>query len=248
MIKLIKQEVGEKMRSKFILMLALLMGIITTVLFYKYMKELDQKAVIHENMVEVVVASQPIEKNQRVTAGMLTYTTLPEVNKHPQSISSIQEVEGKIVTSKIEKGEMLLKHRLKTAKEEEILISRKVREGYRAVSVGVNFVQTVSNLIEPEDYVDVIFSEVKKSGNQNIVQTQMILQKVRVLAVGRRMIESSTGEDYVEYSSATLELKPKDTVRLINASERGNIQLALHTRIKPPEEVAKDGGNNNKTG
>jgi pilus assembly protein CpaB len=220
------------MRTKIILVLAVIMGFITTVLFYNYMKKFDHEAVVSEQMAQIVSAKQAIRKNQKITADMLAMTPVPQAGVHGGTVQNSADVVGKYATAHIEPGEPILRHRIMQENEESLFVSRKIKEGYRAVSVGVNFVQSVSNLIEPEDYVDVIFSEQDPVSRE--VKTELILQKVRVLAVGRRMLEPDSGAEYVEYNSATLELKSTDTVKLVNADERGNIQLVLHSRIIPP--------------
>lgn len=213
------------------------MGSITTVLFYSYMKEYDATAVVNENMVEVVVASQPLKKNERITLEKIEVTSVPERGLHPQAVTQIQELDGLIVNADIEAEEVILNHRVQREEDEQLFVSRKVKEGFRAISIGVNFVQSVSNLVEPEDYVDVIFSEVVEDvAGEKIVKTELILENIRILAVGRKLIESSTEESYMEYSTATLELTAKDTIMLVNASERGNIQLTLHSRVEEAGE------------
>lgn len=208
------------------------MGGITTVLFYSYMKQYDATAAISENMVEVVVAIELLQKNERISTDKVEIRSIPELSLHPQAATSIEQLEGLIVNADIEKDEVILLHRVQREEDENLLVSRKIKEGYRAVSVGVNFVQSVSNLVEPEDYVDVIFSEVIKSDGETVVNTKLIFEKIRILAVGRKLIESTTGEIYMEYSSATLELTAEAAVELVNASERGTIQLSLHSRVE----------------
>lgn len=215
-----------------ILLLAIVMGGITTVLFYSYMKQYDATAAISENMVEVVVAIELLQKNERISTDKVEIRSIPELSLHPQAATSIEQLEGLIVNADIEKDEVILLHRVQREEDENLLVSRKIKEGYRAVSVGVNFVQSVSNLVEPEDYVDVIFSEVIKSDGETVVNTKLIFEKIRILAVGRKLIESTTGEIYMEYSSATLELTAEAAVELVNASERGTIQLSLHSRVE----------------
>lgn len=215
-----------------ILLLAIVMGGITTVLFYSYMKQYDATAAISENMVEVVVAIELLQKNERISTDKVEIRSIPELSLHPQAATSIEQLEGLILNADIEKDEVILLHRVQREEDENLLVSRKIKEGYRAVSVGVNFVQSVSNLVEPEDYVDVIFSEVIKSDGETVVNTKLIFEKIRILAVGRKLIESTTGEIYMEYSSATLELTAEAAVMLVNASERGTIQLSLHSRVE----------------
>jgi len=222
------------MKSKFILILALVMGAITTFLFFNYMNQFDSQVAISESMAEVVVAKGRISANTKLDSSLVEKVSLPEKGLHPQVIRDISELEGLYVTSAIEAGEPILTHRLQSEVEEQLFVSRKVKDGYRAVSVGVNFVQSVSNLIQPEDYVDVVFSEVV-STNPTVIKTEQILTKARVLGIGRKLVApTETTEEYVEYTSVTLELKPEESVRLINASERGNIQFTIHTRLLPP--------------
>ncbi|MFZ5967145.1 MAG: Flp pilus assembly protein CpaB [Bacillota bacterium] len=234
------------MKSKIVLPLAIIMGLVTTFLFYNYMKAIDENVKQNNNMVDIVVANKEIKKNQRISSDMLSIIQVPEKGVHPNTIKTISEAEGKYTTADIAQGEALVSHRLLHEKEESLFISRKIKEGYRAVSVGVNIVQSVSNLIEPEDTVDVIFSETFQNGQTTSVSTQTILQNVRVLAVGRRMIESTPGEEYVEYTSVTLELNQWDAVTLVNAKERGNIQLILHSRVIPPKEAESNATKSNQ--
>lgn len=224
------------MKTKLVLALAIIMGLITTYLFYDYMKQFDVEVVTQENMVNVIVAKEAIKKNQKISSEMVKRVQIPAAGVHAQAVSDVSEIVGLYATSTIEAGEAILTHRVQHEKEEMLFVSRKVQEGFRAVSVGVNFVRSVSNLIEPEDYVDVIFTKViKRPGQEQVeVKTELLLQNTRVLAVGRRMVDADSDEPYVDYSSVTLELNTSDSITLIKASEEGDIQLILHTRLIQP--------------
>jgi pilus assembly protein CpaB len=208
------------------------MGIVTTLLFYQYMKQFNVDKTASTGMVEVVAAKDKIEKNETITKEKLTIVQVPEKSVLPQSLKNINDVEGKIATSVIEKGETILSHHLVSKKEEGVYVSRKVSDGFRAVTVGVDINQSVSNLIEPEDEVDVILTMVTKDKeNQPLPNSVVLLQKAKVLAVGRKMVTpENTKEPYVEYSSVTLELKPEDAISLINEKELGKIHLILNKR------------------
>jgi pilus assembly protein CpaB len=229
------------MRSKLILIMALVMGIVTTVLFFNYMKQFDDASLVNENLTDVVAAKQMIKKNELVTAAALQIIKVPTKGLHAQTVKTVDEAVGKISNTDLAPGEVLLSHHLQSEKEEALLVSRKVQDGYRALSVGVNLVRSVSNLIEPNDVV----STPNDKTNVAVVST-LILENVRVLAVGRRMIESGTDTPYVEYSSVTLEVKPQDGVNVINAGEKGSISLMLHTRVVPSGATAKEGSGNAK--
>ncbi|WP_423407865.1 Flp pilus assembly protein CpaB [Heyndrickxia sp. MSNUG] len=218
------------MRSKLVLVLALVMGIVTTFLFFQYMSQVKAEKTMNSNLVEIVVAKERIEKNERITAKKLALAAVPQKALHPNSLKSIKNAEGKLANATIEQGEPVLSHRLGTETSEATYVSRKVRDGYRAVSVGVNLNQSASNLIEPEDEVDIMFSK-KIDGPQPKVESQIILQKARVLAVGRKMVlPEDSQEPYTEYTTVTVELKPEDALKLVNSAEQGNIHFMLNKR------------------
>ncbi|NBI28364.1 Flp pilus assembly protein CpaB [Chengkuizengella marina] len=237
------------MRSKITLILAVVMGLVTTLLFYKYINDMDTSAEENVKFVQVVASKQLIPENQVITDDLIELIKVPEGGAHPQAIRNTQEVVGKIALADFVSGQIILPHHIGSEAEESLFISRKIKEGFRAVSIGVNFVTSVSNLIEPEDIVDVIWTQenleavnTPETGEHidNVeVTSDLLLKEVRVLAVGRRMIESTTDTEYVEYISSTLELSPEDALKLVNAANSGEIQLILHSRIDE-EDVNKD--------
>ncbi|MFF2446224.1 Flp pilus assembly protein CpaB [Neobacillus sp. NPDC058068] len=220
------------MKSKMVLMLSLIMGIITTFLFFQYTKQMKTEKTAAIQTVGVVIAKERIEKNEKISSSKLEIVQMPENSVLPEGVKTIPEAEGKLANSMIEKGEPVLSHRLGTEKEEGVYVSRKVKEGYRAISIGVDINQSVTNLIEPEDEVDVIFSKITMDpANNPVSQSTILLKQARVLAVGRKMLTpEDTKEPYTEYSSITLELKPEDAMKLVNAKEEGKIHFILNKR------------------
>jgi pilus assembly protein CpaB len=205
------------------------MGLITTLLFYQYTKKLDVEKTAASKTIGVVVAKEKIAKNEVISTKKLELVNMPESAVLSQSYKSTDDVNGKIATAAIEKGEQILPNRVISESKEKVYVSRKVRDGYRAVSVGVDINQSVSNLIEPEDLVDVVFTSSQNSQPPN--ESTILLEKVNVLAVGQKMAASdqpnAKGE---QYSSVTLELKPQDAVKLINSLGQGKIHFILYKR------------------
>ncbi|WP_261134557.1 Flp pilus assembly protein CpaB [Bacillus sp. Marseille-Q3570] len=224
------------MRSKLVLTLAVIMGIITTVLFFNYMKQYDAQTVANKNKVEVVVAAQEIKRNVSITKDMLETRLMPEEGIHTNTVTNLDTAVGQFSTADIAQGEAMLTNHLQTSKQEELFVSRKIRDGFRAVSVGVNLPQSVSNLLEPEDQVDVI-NTVKEKDK---LVSKIVVENVTVLAVGRRMVETTEGEEFVEYTSVTLEVMPNEAVKLANATESGPLHIALRSRVKADEGAASD--------
>ncbi len=220
---------------------AILMGLVTTFLFYQYMERFDAEAAADAKTVQVVAVKEPVGKDVILTEKVLKMVEVPQEAVHPNALSSLADAAGKATISRLETDEVVLSHHLRATADESLIVSRKVTPGKQAVSIGVNFVQSVSNLIEPEDDVDVIWTEVKKEGEEQTVTSKLLLGNKRVLAVGRKMEETKEGEEYAEYTSITLELTSDEAVKLVNAGEQGPLHITLHSRIND-EGGEHDGG------
>ena len=106
-----------------------------------------------------------------------------------------------------------------------------IRQDYRAVSIPVDSVSSVNNLIQPNDNVDVIgtfrFPDVRGDSSLDTV-TLTILQDVKVLAVGNRWGAASldpTGNR--TYGTVTLLLYPEEVEMIVFASQKGKLTLSL---------------------
>ncbi len=220
------------MKSKIIMLLAIVMGLITTFLFYNYVSNIKGTPASEMKTIETLVAARDIKKNELISQDMLEMVQVMDNGLYSNAIRDSANLNGKYALADIAKGEPFLPHRVLGTQEEKLFVSRKIEEGYRGVSIGVNHVQSVSNLIEPEDYVDVIFTKLGERDLGTVTASKILVERARVLAVGRRMVETVEGDLVVEYSSATLELKSPETVKLVNAANDGILTLTLHSRIK----------------
>ncbi len=238
------------MKLRHILILALLMALTTTFLFSRYLKTLDEKYTKEENTVQIIVPNTAISKNQKITSEILETKELDAAAVHPEAIRNAEDILGTYAAIDIKQGEILFPDRFINQFDVDDFVTNKIKDGYRAVSLEVNFVESVSTLIEPEDYVDVIFSETIEDTvtSKETVITTILLQNVRVLAVGKRLSQNDTSDiilnsnnesstvntnNEVEYVSVTLELTSEDVVTLVGANEKGNITLSLKSKIFP---------------
>ena len=222
------------MRSRTLFLLAILMGLITTTLFIFTMN--DEKGGASETAkeiekVEVVVAISAIQPNQVITEELVAVRSIPIDQKHDAAIQNKEDILNKIAITQIEENEVILQHRVQAIEEEKGSLSKKITEGSRGVSVGLNIVQSISNLVEPEDYVDVIFTEKRKKGKEEITVSKQLFSNIRVLAIGQKITVSDKENEIVQYGEVTLEIAPEDTIKLVNAFESGNLHLILHSRI-----------------
>jgi len=218
------------------------MGGITTLLFNNYLKNTATSVSMEntETTVEIIVAAEALKKNERISSEKLAVTTIPEESLHPETITSKEELEGLFVNADIEIGEAFLSHRVQREEDEKLFVSRKIKAGFRAISLDVAYVQSVSTLITPEDLVDVIFSGLDSiEAEEDNSINKILLENVRVLAVGRQIVEPTSTENYAEYNTITFEVTPEDAIKLLNASAQGTIHLMLNSRIDEANDDLK---------
>lgn len=127
-----------------------------------------------------------------------------------------------------------------------------VTQKFRAVTIGVDSIKGVAGLIKPGDYVDVVgtfavddpAARSGARGNNNaapasvswkgandagrVTKTVYILQAAYVLAIDNRTFEVDYGEARKSpYRTVTLQVTPDDALRLIDATDKGKVQLIL---------------------
>jgi pilus assembly protein CpaB len=144
------------MKSKFILIIALTMAIITTVLFRQYLVSMDNKAKAANKTVTVVVANIDIKANQKVNGEMLVTKEVNTGSILTDAIKKTSDVVGKYTVTDLKAGEVLYPVRFTDLVTETKDLTLKIAEGARAVSIGVSDVTAVAKMIQPEDYVDII--------------------------------------------------------------------------------------------
>jgi pilus assembly protein CpaB len=117
------------------------------------------------------------------------------------------------------------------------------RSGWRAISIPVSQVSSVSGLIRPNNFVDVIgtfhFPDAKGDSSLDTV-TMTILQRVKVLATGSDIgyaqqngAQPNASAAGRSYSAVTLELTPKEVEMIIFAQQKGSLTLSLRSYEDP---------------
>jgi pilus assembly protein CpaB len=104
--------------------------------------------------------------------------------------------------------------------------------GMRAVSTEILPETGAGGFILPNDRVDVILSKREKNpdrtGSADIVNSEIILSNVRVLAIDQAPKEKD-GQNAVVGKTVTLELKPEQSEALARARQSGTLSLALRS-------------------
>jgi pilus assembly protein CpaB len=187
--------------------------------------------------VDVLVAKSDIGLGQTVTAEALQWQTWPATtasnsfirrNERPDATTQIA---GSIARAPFIAGEPIREPKLVKANGSGFMAAI-LPAGMRAVSTEISPETGAGGFILPNDRVDVILSKREKNpdrnGSADIVNSEIILGNVRVLAIDQAPKEKD-GQNSVVGKTVTLELRPDQAETLARARQSGTLSLALRS-------------------
>lgn len=149
------------------------------------------------------------------------------------SVSDGQEISGdRVLAYSIEKGEQLTRSKFKTPKEAGLAFM--IPENYVAVSIPIDKVKGVSDMVKIGDFVNVVATIKDKE-----TITKTVLQKVRVLTIGaqvdrevkqeKSIAGTKQPEDEATSSKKTITLAvtQADAEKIVFSEEEGRVWLTL---------------------
>lgn len=187
--------------------------------------------------VDVLVAKSDIGLGQSVAPENLQWQTWPAAtasnnfirrNERPDATTQIA---GSIARAPFIAGEPIREPKLVKANGSGFMAAI-LPTGMRAISTDISPETAAGGFILPNDRVDVILSKREKnpdrSGPPDIVNSQIILSNVRVLAIDQAPKEKD-GQNAVVGKTVTLELRPEQSETLARARQSGTLSLALRS-------------------
>ena len=187
--------------------------------------------------VDVLVAKSDIGLGQTVTPEDMRWQTWPAAtasnsfirrNERPDATTQIV---GSIARTPFIAGEPIREAKLVRANGSGFMAAI-LPTGMRAVSTEISPETGAGGFILPNDRVDVILTKRDKnpdrSGQPDIVNAEIILSNVRVLAIDQAPKEKE-GQNAVLGKTDTLEMSPQDVQILAKARLSGTLSLALRS-------------------
>ncbi len=223
------------MRQKLLLLGAVFFGFLAFALSYIQLQAEKQKIRGEAESAFLIKVTRNIAAGEELRDGDIARI---EVHRLRDGSSNTREIPwsqsssviGRKLESSMAAGQLLQSTDLKPLSQRQGF-NAIIREGMRAVSVPVDAVSAVSNLVLPNDNVDVVgtfrFPDMRGDSALDTV-TLTILQNVKVLAVGSRWggyAGESGGRS--NYSTVTLLLYPEEVEMVIFASQKGRLSLSL---------------------
>ncbi|MFY9562483.1 MAG: Flp pilus assembly protein CpaB [Terriglobales bacterium] len=210
--------------------LAVVLGLLVSYTVYNRLRTSAGSS--NEAGIEVVVAANDIQVGAKLEDRDIRLARFPQSVIPPGAVTKKSQVMGRGVVLPVSKGEFILPSKLAAANAGAGLPSL-IPPGMRAVSVRVNDVVSVAGFVQPGSRVDVLATGNPANGNDR--QTTTVLENVAVIAVGKSLERSATGESQ-SAPVITLLVAPDDAQRLTLASQEGRIQLALRNPLDTRKE------------
>lgn len=177
--------------------------------------------------LKVVVAAMDLPIGTRIAKEHLGTVDWPRASRPDSAMEDPATCEGRIVAVRVFKGEPVLVEKLVSGKAGDGLAAL-LPEGARAVSVRVDDVVGVAGFIHPGDLVDVIVT-MKPSESNPTYTSKMILQSIKVLAVGKEVDAGPRGDKVLPATVATLQVDSIQAEKLALAASKGQLLLALRS-------------------
>src|SRR6266481_8421381 len=196
--------------------------------------------VVQLQTVDVLVAKSDIGLGQSVNPENLQWQTWPAAtasnnfirrNERPEAT---KEVSGSIARAPFLAGEPIREPKLVRANGSGFMAAI-LPTGMRAISTDISPETGAGGFILPNDHVDVILTRrdrdaEKSNGGTEVHTSETILTNVRVLAIDQT-VEEKNGQRVVVGKTATLELSPRLSEKLVLARQLGTLSLALRSLV-----------------
>jgi pilus assembly protein CpaB len=195
----------------------------------------------------ILVAARTIPARTTITDAMLTRVSRPADAVDPDAMVVPASAIGSIAMNEIPAGSQITASKL--VHYSVAGLPGRVHVGMRAVSIALDRVKGVSNLIQAGDKVDVIAATVPR--NDAVPKAVTIIRGATVLSVGTMTEPGATpapdaaGQPQ-QFLTATLEVTPKQADLLTLADVNTMLRLALRSpkenlRSQPVEKLVLNG-------
>ena len=210
-------------RAILFFVVALIAAVGTALLLTRYMEARTAAARVPTETVLVADMDLPIGTELRPE--QLRAVAWPVSSLPVGAFKDPKQLEGKVAAVRVYKGEVILPSKLAGA-ENNTGLSALLPAGMRAVAVRVDDVVGVAGFVHPGDLVDVI-ATLRTEGSNATVVSKVILQNIKVIAVGKELDSRTKSDKVVPATVATLMVDAEQSERLALGASQGKLLLTL---------------------
>lgn len=219
---------------------AVLVGLVAAFSIHRVMS--TQTRAPADPITKVVVADAEITAGTPLSARLVKMVDWPQRLVPPQAVQNVSQIEGRVVTMPLSKGEPIILTKL-APEGTAAGLGGLLKKDMRAYTIKVDDVSGVAGFIHPGDRVDILMTLAlpERSGEQF---SKVVLQDIMVLTAGQVWQQTGSG-DPKSVSTVTLEVTLEQSEVLNLASAQGKIHLSLRNRanktIAPTAGIATSG-------
>lgn len=195
----------------------------------------ERMRITPEETRRIIVASREVSQGEVVGPETMSIREVPSSNVSPSVITpqNYSDVEGHMIKYPMSPGEPLLIHYVDRPVVSRF--SQLLHEGERAVSFDIDSLSSISGMLMPGDYIDILveYEEPKPNSLETELKIKPLIQRVRVLSVdelplmARDQVNINYGSHSLNYGSITVAANYKDAVALTVAKHSHGIRFLL---------------------
>lgn len=217
--------------------IAALLAVGTGWLTFTYLSSVGRTAGEAVAARTVVVALRDIPARATITAGMIGIAQRPANAIDPDVISAPANAVGTTARVTIPAGSAITASKI--AAHLDVGLTERLHPGMRAISIPIDRVKAVGDLLQPGDHVDVI--ALTRAAPGIAPKALTILRDTVVLAVGSTLeTTAATPAPDGQTSTATLEVTPAQAKLLSLADANTTLRLALRRPQEPARTTPLD--------
>lgn len=251
------------MRSKTTLLLSVAIGIVAMLMVFSYVQSRESQLLQLAEMKDVLVAREDILPNTVIDETVVMRIQVPSTYLQPKAVADLREAVGRVVTVPVPKGAHLLGTYLEEAGRTALAYD--IARGTRGITLAVSDVTGVAGLVRPGNFVDIFgtfnfgrpvgIKEGQMQYADEKTETRLLLQNVRVVAVGRehrrdrpqprrvgegegtladmeaQEAEAARQRRESTVANVTVLVGPQQAQELVLAQELGTLTLALRSNL-----------------
>lgn len=212
---------------KKIRILAIACAVVVAIGLFAVLQKVDKK---EEVTVNVVVAVSDVPQNTILTEEVLEVKAVPEDMVLGGTYSNTEDLIGKMARVDIKAGEQIISDRINEIGDRNAAsLAMLVEEGKRAISIAVDNVTGLSNMLRPGDMVDVI-AHVEQTGytGEKEAVSVTVVENVPVLAVDNVMASQGKSDGY---AAVTIMVTPEQANEIDWSANKGTLRIVLRTPL-----------------
>ena len=215
-----------KAKSLILLAMALGCGLVAMIGVQQVLSSNQQQG--ETDGVGVLVAKVEIQPGMELTDDVVAFETRSKAAIPEGAITAAEQYAKRATVTRLFPGEIVIQAKL--GEPGVIGLAAQIPRGMQVVAVPVNMTSAISGLIQPGNKVDILCTYQLQKGGVVQRKTKRVLQNVEVFTVDRlRHAESGDAAKGAKPENVSFLVTPQQSNTLANASQRGQIHLALRS-------------------